>query len=322
MTQGRRIGQYDLLEVLGEGEILTVFRAMDSQRDRPVILKLVQPHLQSDADLIARFRHRAEELLNLQHPHILPVLDVSFEKDAAYLVTDTPDGESLEQRRVGHGPLEIDDALSIIAQVAQALDYAHELGVCHYDVRPANIYLKNNTAVLADFFLLEALGTTPIYLAPEQLDETSAEIPDQRSDAYSLGVIVYEMLTGRPPFEGAAADVATAHLAQRPLAPRVHNPDLLPAVDAILLKALTKQPDRRYQRAGALATTLHEAVQTAQTRRMTDEGVFDARTGHADEKPYRPSAVFSTGGFPTWVWIGLGILLVVVIAIIILLITG
>jgi serine/threonine-protein kinase len=320
MTEGRRLGQYELLEIIGQGETLTLYRARDTQRSKSVILKLVHAHLQDDADVTARFRSRAQRLLRLEHPRILPVLDASFEKDALYLVTDVPDGESLERRR--YSKLEIDDALSIVSQIAEALDYAHEQGVCHLDLRPANIYLKDKSAVLTDFCILEAVGATPAYAAPEQLDENSVEDPDCRSDAYALGVVVYEMLTGRPPFEGAAADIAAAHLTQRPLAPRVHNPDLLPAVDAILLKALAKQPQSRYRSAGELATILHEAVQMAQTRRMADDEMFDVQARIGNETTNKAAAEYGDGRLPAWAWIGLGILLVVVIAIIILLATG
>ena len=322
MTQGRRLGQYELLETIAEGEFLSYYHAYDTEHDRSVILKMVRSHLYDDADLVARFRHRAEELLPLRHPHILPVLDASFDVDALYLVTEVPGGESLERRRASHGPLEIDDVLSIISQVATALDYAHEQGVLHHDVRPANIYVQDETAVLTNFNILEAIGATPVYMSPEQLDETSAEAPGRCSDAYALGVVVYDILTGRPPFEGAAADVAAAHLTQRPLPPRVHDPDLPPALDAILLKALTKQPHNRYQSAGELAIALHQAVQTAQTRRMPDDGIFESQLRLAKETAHQNASERTEAGVPTWMWVGLGILLVVVITIVILLATG
>lgn len=322
MALGTRLDQYELLEIAGQGEIFTVYRAHDTERDRPVILKLIQSHLRDDSDLIDRFHREAERLIRLRHPHIAPVHDVNISEDALYLVADHPAGEPLERRLAGHGPLEIDDMLSIVSQVAEALDYAHGQGVLHHDVRPANIYLEGRSSVLTDFYLLEAVGATPVYMAPEQLDETSAETVDRRSDAYALGVVVYEILTGRPPFEGAAADVAAAHLTQRPTPPRMHNPDLLPALDVILLKALAKQPQSRYQTAGELATALHEAVQAAQTRRMADDGVFDNRAGTGNEMTSRPLPLDSEGGVPAWVWVGAGILLVVVVAAVILLATS
>lgn len=322
MDRATKLGQYELLEVKGQGEILTLYRARDTGRDRLVMLKLVHPQVQDDPDLVAHFRRRAEELLQLSHPHIVPVLDASFDEAGLYLVSEFPDGEPLERRLAGHGPLAVDDTLSIISQVAEALDYAHDHGVFHHDVRPANILLKDKTAALTDFFLLEALGATPTYVAPEQLDETSAVTADRRSDAYALGIVVYETLTGRPPFEGTAADVAAAHLTQRPLSPRLHNPDLFPGLDAILFKALAKQPMSRYQSAGALADALHEAVQSAQTLRMADEGVFDKRSRTTVQTAYKPLSRNNVGGVPSWVWVGLGIVLAVVIATVILLATG
>jgi serine/threonine protein kinase len=322
MDRGRKLGQYELLEVRGQGEMLTLYRARGAERDRPVILKLVHAQVQDDPDLVSRFRRRAEELLPLRQPNIVPVLDACFDVGALYVVADTPDGQSLERRLAVHGPLDVDDTLYITSQLAEALDYAHEQGVFHHDIRPANIYLKDKTAMLADFFLMEAVGATPAYVAPEQLDETSAETADRLSDAYALGVVVYEMLTGRPPFEGSSTDVAAAHLTQRPLSPRLHNPDLFPALDAILLKALTKQPKSRYQSAGEFAGALHEAVQTAQTRRMADEGVFEKPVRRTNAVNYHTLSSDSNGGVPTWVWVGLGIFLLVVSAIIVLLGTG
>jgi serine/threonine-protein kinase len=322
MTKGRRVGRYELLEDVAQGEILTIYRARDTERDRPVIVKMVHTSPQEDSELVARFRRRSEELLSLRHPNISPVLDASFGPEALYLVASIPEGESLDQRCARHGPLEVDDVLSIISQVAEALDYAHGHEVLHHDIRPANVFLHNKTVMLTDFFVLEAVGASPVYMAPEQLDETSGQATDQRSDAYAVGVIVYKMLTGRPPFEGTAADVAAAHLTQRPLAPRVHNPDLFPAVDAILLKALAKQPQSRYQSAGELVTALHEAVQTAQTRRIAEVGVFGDPVRIAREAARRTQSSPSAEGIPTWIWVGLGILLIVVITVVILLVTS
>lgn len=322
MVEGRWLGPYKLVEVTARGELLAHYRAYDTQRDRPVLIKLVHSHMQDDADLINRASQRAQALLDLHHPNIVSIRDARFEPDAVYFVTDIPEGESLEQRLAQHGPLEVDDALSIISQVAAALDYAHEQGTFHHDIRPANIILQDGTALLTDFFMLEALGATPAYAAPEQLDETSAGTPGSRSDAYALGVVVYEMLAGKPPFEGSAAEVALAHLTQRPLSPRLHNPDLFPSLDAILLKALSKQPQSRYQSAGSLANALREAVQAAQTRRMADEGVFGNSRTNADETSYNALTSITAGGVPLWIWIGLGILLTVVVSSAILLATN
>ncbi len=323
MISGTRVGPFELLESVGQGKIFTIYRARDTERDRLVILKLLQHHLTSDQDLVERLRREAGKLISLRHSLIVPVHDVVADADGVYLVSDVPQGESLEQRLASRGPLEVDSILLIVSQLANALDYAYERGVLHHDVRPANVYLDDdNTARLADFYLLEAVGATPVYMAPEQLDETSAESADRRSDVYALGIVVYEMLTGRLPFEGTEADVAAAHLAQRPTPPRIHNPDLLPALDAILLKSLSKQPYNRYQTASKLASALHEAVQTALTRRMSDDGVFDIMTRPADDPIYGTSPVDNEGGTPVWIWVGVGILLLVVIATVILLATS
>lgn len=322
MAQRTRLGRYELLETIGQGEILTVYRARDTKRDRPVVLKVIQPHLLDDADLVDRFRREAEKLMCLRHPHIASVCDVNTSAETPYLVMEAPSGESLEQRLAERGPLEIDDVLSFVSQVAGALDYAHDQGVFHRDLRPANIYLDGQTAVLTNFHVLEAAESTPIYMAPEQLDGTDTTAADRRSESYALGVVVYEMLTGRPPFEGTVADVAAAHLTLRPTPPRAHNPELLPALDIILLKTLAKQPHSRYQTAGDLAIALREAVQIAQTRRMAHDGVFDSKPVTIKETAHTPSFLKRESGVPTWAWVGLGILLIVVLSAIILLATG
>lgn len=313
MHHRKRVEQYELLELAGQGEILVIYRVRDTERNRPAILKLVQPHLQDDAELLDGFRRRAEELARLRHPRIVPLRDTGVSEQGPYLVTDVPAGESLARRLAGHGQFEVDDALSIVAQVADALDFAHDQGIIHRDVRPANIYLDGKTVQLTNFYLLEAIGGAPVYRAPEQSDGIGVEVADQRSDTYALGVVVYEMLTGKLPFE----DIPTV----RPTPPRMHNPDLPPAVDAILLKALAKQPQGRYQTAGELATALHKAVQIAQTRRMTGGEVFNGQARPA-ETPIHSWPLDSVGGIPAWIWVGIGILLIVLAAIVILLATS
>lgn len=320
MHHRKRVEQYELLELAGQGEILAIYRARDTERNRPVILELVHPHLQDDAELVDGFHRRAEELARLRHPRIVPLRDTGASEQGLYLVTDVPAGESLARRLAGRGQFEVDDALSIVAQVADALDFAHDQGIIHRDVRPANIYLDDKTVQLTNFYLLETIGGAPVYMAPEQSDKIGVEVADQRSDTYALGVVVYEMLTGKLPFEDIPTAGRAADLTVRPTPPRIHNPDLPPAVDAILLKALAKQPQGRYQTAGELATALHKAVQIAQTRRMSGGEVFSK--ARPAETPIHSWPLDSVGGIPAWVWVAIGILLIVLAAIVILLATS
>jgi len=319
MPAVRQVNHYELTELIDQGELLSVYRARDTQRNQPVILKLLNS---DDAGLVERFRQEAKPWLGLHLPHMLPVRQIHTGRDACYLVINVPEGQTLEQRIARSGPLDIDDVLSVVAQVAEALDYVHKQDLVHGDVRPANIYLADKTVTLANIRLLEAVGATPVYMAPEQLDPTRAASVDQRSDVYALGCVIYEMLTGRPPFEGSAEEVSAAQQTQRPAPPRVYNPDLLPVLDAILLKALAKPPSSRYQTAGALTAALHEAVQDAQTRRMAGGEVFGRRSP-VDTKATRPVSVSDDiRRVPVWVWIGAGILIAVIVAAVILLATG
>jgi len=317
MPEIKQVGRYKLLAREGQGDLLNVYRAHDLKRDQPVILKLLHPHLQDDARVAKHFCHQAERLARLQQAHIVPVCDVGTQ-DHFYLVTGIPPGISLAQHLASHGPLEIDDLLSVITQLAQALDYAHGQGIYHHDVRPSNIYLQDEHVWLDNFYLLEAVGAPTTYVAPEQVDPRNFGAADHRSDTYALAVMLYEMLTGKPPFEGSREAVMQAHLTQRPKVPRAHRPDLLPALDAILLKALTKRPESRYQTANALANALHEAVQGAQTRLMTDSGVFSRKAMAMQRKKSSGNGA----SIPTWAWVGGGVLLAVVVSVVILLATA
>ena len=319
MPSSEHIHQYELIELTDQGEWLSVYRARDTEHNQMVVLTLLRS---DDTQLVERFRQEAERLHTLHLPHTVPVRQVYAGSDAHYIVTDAPTGESLAQRLARSGSMEVDDTLAIVSQVAEALDYAHKQGLVHGRVHPGSIFLDGKAVMLASASLVETIGASYAYMAPECLDAQQAEQVDHRSDVYALACVVYEMLTGRPPFEGSEEEVLAAHQTQRPVPPRIHNPDLLPVLDAILLKALAKRPQSRYQTSGGLVAALREAVQEAQTRRMAGGGMFTGRIAR-DAKSTRPVLITdSAGGIPTWVWIGAGIFIAVVITLAILLATS
>lgn len=316
-----RLDHLELLERLEQGDVIETYRARDVQNDRLVLVKRIRPDRMSDAGLVEQFRRAATPFLGLHLPHAAPVHAVHADQEACYLVTDPPAGESLAQRMARSGPLEVDDVLSVVTDIAEALDCAHKQGLLHLDIRPDNIYLVGNEARLTNWRVVEAVGAAPAYQPPEQLDPDRAAELGPPSDVYALGCVVYEMLTGRPPFEGTPEQVKLAQQTQRPSPPRIYNPDLLPALDAILLKALAKPLQARYKSAGELSAALHEAVQLARTRRMGEELAFG--TLWPGDRATRPVSTSNwRAGLPLWVWVGIGLLGVVVAALLILLLTG
>jgi serine/threonine protein kinase len=212
--------RYTIERELGRGGMATVYLAHDRRYDRPVALKLLRPELAAilGAD---RFLREIRLTAQLQHPHILPLLDSGEADGLLYYVMPCVTGESLRQRLTRAGPLPPAEALAIVRAVAAALDYAHAAGVIHRDIKPENILLHEGEPMLADFGIALArsaadsdriTGTgisigTPAYMSPEQ---ATAEALDRRSDVYSLGCVLYEMLAGAPPFTGATAQAVIA----------------------------------------------------------------------------------------------------------------
>ena len=271
---GRTLGQYEIREEIGRGGMATVYKAYQPSLGRYVAIKVLPPY-HADADIfIARFIREARAVARLEHPHILPIYDFGREGELSYIVTKYVEGGTLKDQ-LGH-PFDLQRAASIIAQVASALDYAHDQGIIHRDVKPSNILLDHGEwALLTDFGLAKMIGAsaritgsgvgigTPAYMSPEQ--GQGLEV-DRRSDVYSLGVILYEMLTGHTPYEAdSPLSVMVQHITQPLPSPRAVNPNIPAAVERVILKALVKDPAYRYARAGDLAAALRDAVAKVET---------------------------------------------------------
>lgn len=266
---GQRFGQYELQSIIGRGGMALVYRARQINLSRDVAVKIIGGQAVGKADFIARFKREADLIARLEHPHILPIYDYGQEGEFLYLVLRLMEGGSLDRRILGH-PLPLNDIDRLIKQIASALDYAHSHEVVHRDLKPNNILLDNfGNAYLMDFGIAKILsGTqmtststlmgTPSYMAPEQwkLDPV-----DHRADIYSLGVILYEMLTGKVPFDAPTPhQLMYAHLNKDIPRPSESLPGLLPAIDKIILKATAKAKEDRYATAGEVANALSAAV--------------------------------------------------------------
>jgi serine/threonine-protein kinase len=272
MTEPKRLGKYEILEEIGRGGFAVVYRARDTQLDRIVALKVLHPQLTTDSKFVQRFQQEARTAAGLRHPHIVTIHDVGEEAGQHYLAMAFLPGRTLDQW-LAKGPLPVEQAVSIVEQIAGALDAIHEQGLVHRDVKPGNIMLDDaGQATLVDFGIVRAAeGTrltttmavlgTPEYMAPEQAELDEAAEVDWRADVYALGVVAYEMLVGRPPFAGRSPTaVLYKHVHERPPAPSTLNPDLPSELELALLKALTKGREDRFQQAGAFAAALRHAL--------------------------------------------------------------
>ncbi len=269
---GRTVGQYQITEIAGKGGMAIVYKAYQASLQRYVALKVLPEYMAQDEQFVMRFRQEALAAAALRHPNIMVIYDVGKEGYFYYIATEFLEGKTLSQViSQQRGPLHLPRIVNFINQVASALDFAHQRGVVHRDIKPSNVLIASDDhATLMDFGIAKALmsggqmtrtGTmvgTPEYMSPEQAE---ARQVDHRSDIYSLGIVLYEMLTGRVPFVAdAPTAILLAHTVQPPIPPTRLNPSIPPAVEAVVLRALAKRPDERFNSAGEMAQALAQAT--------------------------------------------------------------
>ncbi len=285
LPAGKVFGDYELLEELGRGGMGVVYKARQRSLGRVVALKtILRGEHATEADL-ARFRVEAQAAAHLDHPNIVPVHDAGEQDGLAYFCMRLVEGETLAAV-LSRGPLKQRDAAALLAAIARAVHYAHERGILHRDLKPSNILMdEQGRPLVTDFGLAKRIGGegltqsgaivgTPAYMAPEMVTNRRGQ-PSPASDVYSLGVILYEMLTGRPPFQAATpVDAMLLVLDQEPVRPGLLNPNVDVDLELICLKCIQKEADLRYESAAALAADL-EAV-------LRSEPPSIRRTGWSD----------------------------------------
>lgn len=267
---GRQLGPYQIVASLGEGGMAAVYKAYHPAMERYVALKILPRHFASDPQFITRFKQEARVVAQLQHSHILPVFDFGEADGYTYLVMPFIKSGTLADLLKGE-PLPLEQIRQIVTQVGGALNYAHERGLVHRDVKPSNVLFdESGHFLLTDFGLAKILANnetltesgavlgTPAYMSPEQGLGLAS---DRRSDIYSLGVILYELVTGRPPYKAETPMAVMIKQISDPLPPPTKfNPDLPEALEAVILKALAKNPEDRYPTAGAMVNAFDDAV--------------------------------------------------------------
>ena len=263
---GKRLdGRYEVQEIIGVGGMSVVYKAYDNVDDRIVAVKILRDEYVQNGELLRRFKNESKAVALLSHPNIVRIYDVSLSDRVPFIVMEYIDGITLKQYMEKRGQLNWRESLHFITQIMRGLSHAHSRGIIHRDIKPQNIMvLRDGSVKVADFGIAcladsaqtltqEALGSVH-YISPEQ---ARGDRPDARSDIYSSGVVLYEMLTGRLPFEGeSAVSVAIQHLSSIPLAPREINPDIPEQLELICMKAMAPDLEHRYQSADAMIADL------------------------------------------------------------------
>ncbi|MBN1290099.1 MAG: Stk1 family PASTA domain-containing Ser/Thr kinase [Actinobacteria bacterium] len=265
--------RYELRALIGSGGMADVYRASDNLLGRPVAVKILHPQYAKDPIFIERFRQEAQAAANLNQPNIVNVYDWGIEGDIYFLVMEYVEGRDLKDIILEGGPLLPERTVEIALAICSALDAAHAQGIVHRDIKPQNIIItKDNQVKVMDFGIARAPGGaamtqtgtimgTAQYISPEQAQGRPA---DPRSDLYSIGIVLYEMLTGKTPFDGEnPVAIAYKQVREDPLPPSMTNPDISPELEAVVMKSLSKNPENRYQSALEMRSDLERCLEGA-----------------------------------------------------------
>lgn len=264
---GKTVGQFEILQEVGRGGMATVYKARQKSMNRTVAVKVLPRHLLHDPSFYERFEREVDVIAHLEHPHILPIYDYGQADGIPFIAMRFLGGGSLEQR-VRRGLSDLEELERPLRQIAQALDYAHQQGIIHRDLKPGNIMLdEDGNAYLSDFGIARVLGSdltgsmiigTPAYMSPEQANGLPI---DGRSDIYSLGIVLFELMTGKEPYQAETPMAVLLKHINEPVPPvSSFRPDVPPEIEAVIQKATAKNPDERFSAAGDMAKAYSAAL--------------------------------------------------------------
>jgi len=327
---GENVGAYRIVAQLGQGGMATVFKAYHPGLDRYVAIKVLHPAFKEEANFVQRFNREARIVAQLEHPNIVPVYDFAEHRGLAYLVMRFVDGETLKAR-LKRGPLRPDQIIQVARQVGAALDYAHQQGILHRDVKPSNVLLTGdpeNPAALGDIFLADfglariaqagestlsrdMMMGTPQYISPEQAKGTRDL--DAGADIYSLGVVLFELVTGRVPFSADTPySIIHDHIFTPLPLPTSINPNVTEEVERVLLKALAKERADRYPEVNSFVTAFEQAIKAG---KVAPAEPAPAKSATIFTPPPAPPTAVAKHKAPakkrkrSWLYVGIGALL-------------
>ncbi len=304
---GKVVGNYKIISELGEGGVGTVYKGVDTMLDREVAIKVLRPELVRQDAIVERFRSEAVTLAKLNHPNIATLFSLFRHGAELFMVLEFVEGETLEDILQRRGAIDCDEAIPIFCQALNGLNYAHQLKIIHRDIKPSNMILTNdNVLKILDFGIARLLGSSRMtkvgniigtleYMSPEQI---RGEETDARSDIYGLGIMLYEILTGRLPFESENEFVLMkAHTEETPVLPRQINPNIPPEIENAIVKAISKNPNERFQNADEfLQTMLDLGFSAAKNSALGFESVYQAKISATRRQ--QPKEEFETAVYP------------------------
>jgi serine/threonine-protein kinase len=325
--------RYQLLERYGSGGMAVVFRGRDTLLDRYVAIKVVREEEARNANFDVQFQSEARAAANLSHPNIVTVYDYGIENGLPFIVMELVPGTNLKALLRKRGRFTVEEGIPLMVQACAGLGYAHRAGLVHCDVKPHNMLVTpDNRLKVTDFGIARAMATlnpgektdvvwgSPQYYSPEQ---ASGHMPSPASDVYSLGVVMYEMLTGTLPFTAATAEeLAHLHLEANPIPPSEYVPDIPPALEDIILKVLSKEPSARYRTADQMGRVLMNFG----TQRIMPTMVHVAPVPPQQAQPAQPAPDFAWEDVPLprpapveepvhidWISVALGLLALIAV---------
>lgn len=275
---GKTLGQYTILEEAGRGGMATVYLAKQNSMNRNVAIKVLPPHFLHDPNFLERFKREVEVISHLEHPHILPIYDYGEAEGVPYIAMRFLGGGSMAQM-IRRGVPDLEELIRPMRQISQALDYAHMQGIIHRDLKPGNIMLdENGNAYLSDFGIARVMGSdltgsaiigTPAYMSPEQANGLAI---DGRSDIYSLGIVLFELITGREPYQAETPMALLLKHLNEPMPPARDFRDGVPdSVEHVLERSTDKDPDNRYSSSGELSQAFEDALNNQGVTRQSSK---------------------------------------------------